>query len=332
MDTKAQKFVRWTKSELDLRYEISDIRLFTKTFRGITSSFHFLDFGQDELLKSPAQFLSEYEVQVALMNSCPVSRSSKRITVQDGVIVYCMARYDHHYVDVQTSFEDYLGKFKSKTRATLKKKAHKFLQVGQDGAYFRKFTTPTEMDTFLKLAAVVSAKTYQHRLFDRGIPSSREFRLGVMEQAERNLVRGYLLYLGSIPVAYTFVPFVSEGVILYDYNGYDPEFGKLSPGTVIQYKVIEDLCLDRDAKIYDLCVGEDEHKTLFSTNSTYCADILILRSSLKNMLFVFTHHALASFSAKAGNILDRFQLKRRLKKLIRRGAQAGEPTPQEMIS
>ncbi len=330
MDTKSQKFIRWTKSEFDLRYEVSDIRLFTKTFRGVISSFYFLDFEQDELLKSPAKFLSKYDVQVALMNSCPVSRSSKRISVQDGVIVYCMARYDHHYVNVQNSFEGYLGKFKSKTRATLKKKVHKFLQDGQDGAYFRKFKTATEMDTFLKLAAVVSAKTYQHRLFDRGIPSSREFRRGVMEQAERNLVRGYLLYLGGIPVAYTFAPFVSEGVILYDYNGYDPEFGKLSPGTVIQYKVIEDLCLDRDAKIYDLCIGEDEHKTLFSTNSTYCADILILRSSLGNMLIVFTHHALAYVSAKAGIFLDRLQLKRRLKKLIRRGAQTDESAPQEM--
>jgi CRISPR/Cas system endoribonuclease Cas6 (RAMP superfamily) len=327
-----QKSAEWTKAEFDLRYEISDIRLFAKTFYGVSCSSHFLDITEEGLLEAPSRVLMEYGVQVAQVNSCPVKKGSKKISFRDGVIVYSMSTYDHYYVDTQKSFEEYLEKFKSKTRSTLKKKVHRFLQEDQGKNYFKKFTTATEMDTFLKLAAVVSAKTYQQRLFGRGIPSNSEFCRNVMNQAELGLVRGYLLYFDGNPVAYTYAPFVKDGVLLYDYNGYDPDLGKLSPGTVIQYKVIEDLCLDPDAKIYDLCVGEDEHKTLFSTDSRYCADILVLRKSLKNFLIVLTHLALTSFSARAGNFLDYFNLKSSLKKFIRKNPQAGEPSPQEMNS
>lgn len=332
MHTITQKSAKWTKAEFDLRYEISDIRLFVKTFCGVSCSSHFLDISEEGLLEAPSRVLMEYGVQVAQINSCPVNKGSKRIYFREGVVVYSMSTYDHYYVNTQKSFEEYQDKFKSKTRSTLKKKVHKFLQEDQGKNYFKKFTTATEMETFLKHAAVVSAKTYQHRLFGRGIPSNSEFCRNVMKQAELGLVRGYLLYFDGNPVAYTYAPFVSDGVLLYDYNGYDPDFGKLSPGTVIQYKVIEDLCLDPDAKIYDLCVGEDEHKTLFSTDSRYCADILVLRKSLKNILIVLAHFALTSFSTKAGNFLNCFNLKSRLKKFIRKNARTGDASPQEMNS
>jgi CelD/BcsL family acetyltransferase involved in cellulose biosynthesis len=263
--------------------------------------------------------------------SCPIRQSEKRLSLQNGVIVYNLSSYEHHYVDTQISFEEYQKKFKSKTRSTLKRKVSRFSQNDPGLYYFRKFRTPEEIDSFVNLASLVSVKTYQHRLFGRGIPDNREFCLLARKQAELGLVYGYLLYFDGKPIAYTYAPAVNGGVLLYDYNGYDPDHSNLSPGTVMQYKIIEDLCSDPDVRIYDLCTGEDDAKRLFSTGSMYCADILILRKSLKNMFLVMTHFALTSFSRGVGKVLRILNLKSRLKRYIRRNAHTIESSQVDQV-
>ena len=329
MHSTGQKSARWTKTEFDLKYEIGDIGIFVKTFRGVVCSSHFLDFSEREVLESPSRVLEEHGVQAAQITSCQISKDLKKLSVRDGVIVYCVSTYNHRYVDTRQRFEEYQDKFKSKTRATLKKKVNKVLRDDQPKNVFRKFKTAQEIETFLKLAAVVSAKTYQHRLFNRGIPDNSEFCVHARKQAELGLVRGYLLYIDDKPVAYTYVPTVNEGILLYDYNGYDPGCSKLSPGTVLQFKIIEDLCSDPEVMIYDLCTGEDDAKTLFSTDSKYCADILVLRKSLKNIIIIMFHAAITSFSKALGRFLNRLNLKNRLKRYIRKNARTIESSQVE---
>ena len=323
--------MQWEKGEFSLMYDIGDITLYAKRLNGIVCPTHFLSISEEELFQDQARVLEEYGVEVAKVTSCPIRQSEKRLFLQNGVIVYILSSYDHHYVDTQINFEEYQKKFKSKTRSTLKRKVSKFFQDDPDGNYFRKFRTAEEIDCFIKLASLVSVKTYQHRLFGRGIPDSREFCLHARKQAQLGLVRGYLLYLGGNPVAYTYAPIVNQEVLLYDYNGYDPVYSKLSPGTVMQYKIIEDLCSDPDVRIYDLCTGEDEAKMLFSTDSRYCADVLVLRKSLRNMFLVTTHFALTSFSSGAGKFLGRLNLKSRLKKYIRRNVQTIESSQVDQV-
>lgn len=323
--------MQWEKGEFSLRYDIGDLTLCVKRLDGVACSTHFLNISEEELLQGQARVLEEYGVEVAKVTSCPIRQSAKRLSFKNGVIVYNLSSYEHHYVDTQISFEEYQRKFKSKTRSTLKKKVTKFFQSNPGGNYFRKFRTAEEIESFVKLASLVSAKTYQHRLFGRGIPDNREFCLRASKQAELGLVRAYLLYFDDKPVAYTYAPTVNEGVLLYDYNGYDPDHSNLSPGTVMQYKIIEDLCLDPDVRIYDLCTGEDDAKRLFSTDSRYCADVLVLRKSLRNMLLVMTHFALTSFSRGAGKVLRCFNLKSRLKKYIRRNVHTIESSQVDQV-
>lgn len=323
--------MQWEKSEFNLTYDIGDITLCAKRLKGIVCPTHFLSMSEEELFQGQAKVLGEYGVEVAKVTSCPIRQSAKRLSLQGEFIVYNLSSYEHHYIATQISFEEYQKKFKSKTRSTLKRKVSKFFQDDPGRNYFRKFRTAEEIDSFVKLASLVSAKTYQHRLFGRGIPDNREFCLRARKQAELGLVRGYLLYFNGKPIAYTYAPTVNEGVLLYDYNGYDPDHSNLSPGTVMQYKIIEDLCSDPDVKIYDLCTGEDDAKRLFSTDSRYCADILVLRKSLRNILLVMTHFALTSFSRGAGKFLRCLNLKSRLKRYIRRNAHTIESSQVDQV-
>lgn len=320
--------LEWSREQFSLSYELGDIVLFAEKLNGIVCLTHFLNMIEDSS-RNYSEVFKEYGVSVAKIPSCPVSGTTPRLTSRNGVIVYNVSTYEHHYINTQNGFEGYLSKFRSKTRSTLKRKVAKLFDGDREGSYLKKFKKSEEIEKFLQLASMVSAKTYQHRLFNRGIPSNAEFSREAMEKAEQGLLRGYLLYFEGKPIAYTYVPTVNQGVLLYDYNGYDPEYSKLSPGTVMQYGIIEDLCEDPDVNYYDLCAGQDDAKTLFSTDSIYCADILVLKKSLKNWAVVLAHMAVSDFSRKIGRALARMNLKTHLRKYIRGNLHTSELSREE---
>lgn len=312
--------MKWRREMVVLKYDLSDISLFTRQVSGMVCDTHFLDLPMDSAQDVSLGLLRKHMVDVAQVVSCPISRKPQPLTIRNGVILYCTSTYHHHYVNTQVSFDEYLKKFKSKTRSTLKRKVAKLCPDGSENTSFRKYATESEIESFIALAAIVSEKTYQHHLFNRGMPQSKEFIEATRKQAKQGRVRGYLLCHNQKPIAYTFGPMFGNGVFLFDYNGYDPEYSKLSPGNVLQYKTIEDLCSDPVVKTYDLCVGENEHKLLFSSASQYCADFLIFEKTVKNMSLVLSNLAVTLISRFLGNILRFLRLKSWLKKLIRRSS------------
>jgi hypothetical protein len=331
MESIERDLPTWTKGVFDLRYELGDLRILSKTFHGVVCASHFLDLKDTQILDNPLGVLTEHGVEAAQVASCPMSPDSAKFSVRNGAIVYCTSTYEHYYVDARKTFDEYQDKFKSKTRATLRKKLGKFFQEGQASGSFQKFDTAEGIDRFLTYAGVVSPKTYQHRLFGRGLPDDSSFRHTAKSQASRGLARGYILFLADTPVAYTYVPTIGNRTVLYDYNGYDPACSKLSPGTVIQYKVIEDLCADPSIDVYDLCTGEDEAKVLFSTDSVHCGDIIVLRYSLKNIILVLLHLAVSLWSKWMGRMLERLNLKSRIKRLIRTKGSICGPSHMEQV-
>lgn len=318
--------IKYQRTRFPIKLELGDITLLEIEFDGVICYPNFLGEPDCAILEKPFRLLDEYGVKAVKIISLPVDRDVKTLRLGESALTYKTSSYNHHYVDTQVSFERYQDKFSSKTRSTLRRKVNKFFGSDTVNNYFRKFVSPDEIDRFFELAAPISTKTYQSRLFGRGLPLDEDFRREMKSKAHLGLVRGYLLYYSGLPVAYTFGPLTEEGVFLFDYNGYDPDYSKLSPGNVLQFKIIEDLCGDDKVRIYDLCIGESEHKSLFSTGSTRCIDVLILRASITNMLIIFGHLGVTWISRMTGIILARLNLKDRIKKLIRAnvGTSAGQ--------
>lgn len=304
-------------SKFALKLEVGDITLLEFTFDGIVCFPNFLEPPNDAVLEEALPLLDKHEVEAVKIISLPIGRKLEIVRFRKSALIYRMSKYNHHYIDAQTTFQRYQEKFSSRTRSTLKRKLNKFITSQSENNCFKKFVTPDEISRFIELAAPISAKTYQSRLFGRGLPLDDTFRQNMRKQASLGRVRGYLLYYAGCPVAYTFGPLTEEGVFLFDYNGYDPDYSKLSPGNVLQYKIVEDLCEDDNVKIYDLCIGESEHKSLFSTGSTKCVDVLILRMSAVNVLIVVSHLVVTLVSRLAGVLLASLNLKNRIKKLVR---------------
>ena len=129
--------------------------------------------------------------------------------------------------------------------------------------------------------------------------------------------RGYLLMHERKPVAYIYSPCL-DGILYYQFVGHDPEYNSFSPGTVLQYAVLEELFTSNGVSLFDFTEGEGRHKSFFSTDSIRCADIYYFRRSLRNRLVVRIHASVDGFSRGLGTLMDKIGLKAKLKRWFRR--------------
>ncbi|ANB02219.1 GNAT family N-acetyltransferase [Ectothiorhodospira sp. BSL-9] len=235
-----------------------------------------------------------------------------------GLTTYEAKQYQHCYIDLSGTFDDYLARFSSKTRSTLKRKIKKFSEFTL-GLDFRVFHEVQDMAVFHADARTVSALTYQERLLDAGMPDGPVFVERLHQHAANNSVRGFLLYDRGRPVSYLYCP-VKGASVEYAYLGYDPAYGKYSPGTVLLWLALEHLFAEKRYRFFDFTEGGGEHKLLFSTHQVACSNILLLRPTAGNRISLQTHRALNTCSDTAGSILDKIGLKHGLKKFIRRKA------------
>jgi hypothetical protein len=173
------------------------------------------------------------------------------------------------------------------------------------------------MREFQALAAELARKTYQSRLFDSGLPDTDAFRSGMLDLAARDLVRGFLLFHGDLPIAYLYTP-APDGFLVYDYLGYDSAYAEHSPGTVLQYLALEALYAERRFPIYYWSYGYSQTKKVFSTREVLGADLFYVRPTLRNRFAVYLHYGIDRLALSAGNVLSRLRLKQSIKRWLKR--------------
>ena len=185
--------------------------------------------------------------------------------------------YRRHYIAMEgVSYEDYLARFSSKTRATLRRKARKL-----GDCVVTEHRTPAEIERFLDAALPLSAKTYQARLLNAGLPGDPVARRAMLEAAEADRMRCFLLSVEGEAIAYLSLPVVGR-TLVYEHLGYDPEWARLSPGTVLQLEALERLFAEDRFAYFDFTEGEGAHKAMFGTDHAHCASFVLLDPTLAN--------------------------------------------------
>jgi len=155
---------------------------------------------------------------------------------------------------------------------------------------------------------------------DAGLPDGEDFRAALRDLARAGRVRGYLLYAEGRPVAYLYAPMYRDtGILLYSHLGYDPNYERLSPGTVLQYLAIEDMFREGNLKMFDFLEGETQQKQLFGRHHALCADVYTLRPTPRVIFLVFLRIGTEGISSFIVWTLDHLGVKRWIKNFIRRG-------------
>jgi len=252
-----------------------------------------------------------------LVRSCPVDTPLPRLSFAGGYLRYVPRQYLRHYIDLTMGWEAYQQQFSGKTRQTLRRKVRKFAKVSGGELDWRCYRSPEEVDRFHELAREVSRQTYQERLLDAGLPDSEAFLSLSRQRAEKDQLRAYLLFFHGEPVAYLYCP-AHDQVLLYSFLGYRPDVAHLSPGTVLQWLVLESLFAEGRFQVFDFCAGDSPHKAHFGSAHQYCADLYYIRRRPRPLVVGLSHAALDSVSGLAAGALERLGVKQRIKRLLRR--------------
>jgi CelD/BcsL family acetyltransferase involved in cellulose biosynthesis len=199
----------------------------------------------------------------------------------------------------------------------LRRKVRKFERAGEGKLDWRIYTRPEEMPEFYRQALTVSLKTYQERLLGCGLPRQEGYLDELRARCKDGGAIGYLLFLNDRPVAYE-LSYCDDGVVGYDYVGFDPEYGNLSSGTVLMYLLIQDLFQRDGVEIFDFTEGEGQHKSMFGTHQRRCAKTYVLRDTPANRARVHLHYQLDRFATWVGSVLEKSGLKSRIKRRLRR--------------
>lgn len=228
----------------------------------------------------------------------------------DGFAAHVRQHYPRHYVDLTMGHAAWQAGLSANTRQSMRRKARALASGGELDV--RAYRTPAEIEAFHALARPLSARTYQERLLDAGLPDFPEF---LAMAAAEDAVRAWLLFHEGRPIAYLCCGAESD-TLRYDHVGHDPAYARLSPGAVLQAEALRRLFDDRFAR-FDFTEGAGQHKRQFATGAIPCVDLLLLRRTPANRAALL---ALAGFdrTMALGKRLARRGVAKRLADRVRR--------------
>lgn len=247
--------------------------------------------------------------------SAPTARLAGVSARYPGFIAGGRQDYRRHYIAMDGSFAEYMARFSGKTRSTLRRKARKL--ADEAGGYtVSEHRTPAEIEAFLTAALPLSARTYQARLLDAGLPDSRAARRTMLEAAENDAMRAFLLHAEGQPVAYLSLPVVGQ-TLVYAHLGYDPAWARLSPGTVLQMDALERLFGEGRYRWFDFTEGDGAHKEMFGTGHAACSSLVLLEPTIANRTLLGARAGFDASVAQAKALATRSGALGRLRALLR---------------
>ena len=229
----------------------------------------------------------------------------------------------HSLIRMEGSLEDYLSKFSARTRRTLLRKVRKLRDLGP--LELTPVREPGQVGDFVRAAMEVSRKSYQYTLFGAGLRDEEAELRTLSFIAKQGWLRSYLLSCGGTPCSYM-IGYQDRRKYYYIDVAYDGDWARHSPGTVLQYLVLEDLFADRPPELFDFCGGHGEHKVFFQNDAYPGTDLLLFpRRRLRPALSRAAWRGTRGAGRMASSVLERTGLKNRVRQAIRKlSRNAGE--------
>ena len=292
----------WTLFAVSLRLQVRMANLFDET-PPVTAPV----LPADELMEGSQGFL---------IRGLRIASELPTLSRTGPFLTYVPLQYQHCYIDLSQSFESYGKSFSSKTRSTIHRKLRKYADHCGGSIPWKTFKAPGEMRDFFRLARVVSKLSYQERLLDAGIPDSEEFIHQAELLAADGHVRAYILFDRERPVSYLYCP-VKDGILIYAYLGYDPDYMKMSVGTILQWLAVEQMFKENCFRYFDFTEGQSDHKRLFATHQLKCANVFLVKRTLRNRAVIHSHLFMDRVSRWLGAMLDLWGMKARVRRFLR---------------
>ena len=179
-------------------------------------------------------------------------------------------------------------------------------------------TAIDQIDNFLDNAITISKTTYQWNLLGLGLRDREALKATLLKWQKQKALCCYILQFDDVPVSFM-LGYIYKSTYYYIDVGFNPEWSKYSVGSVLQLEVLEELyTLTSPPTSFDFSTGYGEHKARFGNVEQNEVNMMLLSKTLKNKFRVFVYNFFSNLSDKLVELLDKFGIKKRLKKILRR--------------
>ncbi len=173
------------------------------------------------------------------------------------------------------------------------------------------YTSEKEVTDFLKTAACISEKTYQHAL-KAGLVDDERTRARLKADAANGWFRGHIAFAGNKPYAFQ-LGLHYENVYYMLYRGYDPAFKSYNPGLVLFLNVLEGLCDDPSTDSVDFYFGDAEYKNRYGTECWQEANICVFAPRIYPMFINSLQTITLGINASLKYIVNKMGFTNRIK-------------------
>jgi hypothetical protein len=266
----------------------------------------------DEILRS----LSQGEADVAYLNFLPHGSGLCRLAMQKPGRLsrdYLRITQMHFGATLPDTVEKLYRSLPTELRGFNKTKHNRLRREFAGRIEIKCFREVGELDAMVRDVELVAKTSYQRGL-GVGFIDTPRVREGLRLKAEKGWLRAYILYLAGRPCAF-WLGDMNQGTFGGDYVGYDPEFGKYSPGMYLLRKVMEGFCngnRDRVTSV-DFGPGNARYKELLSNKRWQETAVYIFAPSLRGVSLNLVRTIVGGTDQMVKKVLARTGLVQRIK-------------------
>jgi len=306
----------WKREKIRLPFRIGTKTFAESAITGINCYQHISKLSPAASTSAPTRELKKFDVSIACYSSCPVEASLPEISLIDRYCRYIVCYFPHYITDVSGSFNDYFKHgFSKNSKKKIKQIRNRWAAHSGADIDWKEYRGDEIEADFLPAARKISCETMQHKLLDRGLVAGGRREAIILQEAQADHSRGYLLFDRNTPVAFSYGVVDESKVLMLEYGGFAPEYRRWSVGTLLDHSVIEHVFSDPDIDVIDFGEGGGEYKKRFSTRQLEAASIIYFQPTLKNIAVMGAYYLVTKTSNGLRYLLLKSNLLEKAKQL-----------------
>lgn len=230
---------------------------------------------------------------------------------RDAAILRPSEPQPHWWIEVPERADDYWKQLSKETRRDLRKNAKRLEHT------LVRYAAPEQVPELLRKAHQVSRASWQSRRLGLRVRNDQEETRFWEAVAAVGGLRSYVLEQGGRPLAFQ-LAVQWNGCLLLEETGYDPAYRGSSPGSVLVYRVLEDVLAQDTPRLIDFGFGDGGHKASLCNRKTMSGPVLLVRRGWRPMAAMRLWQARQSVSRRARATLKSLRVLPVLRRLYRR--------------
>lgn len=269
------------------------------------------------LMRGLRQSLDHGEADCAeLSRAIPNSSLHKAVRAEFGPIRrgHFSPIREHRWLELPGSFKEFLQGISRKNRHEIRRHEKRLAYDFSGKAHVHCYRHEDEVKELAQEVEKISAKTYQ-RVLGVGFRPDVETLEALRIAAHQGKLRGCVLYLDENPCAY-FIGKQYKNTFHGNFMGFDPQFGKYSPGLLVLMHSIEE-CFEPGYTTtrVDLGWGDRHYKKVICNRSRQDGPLYLYAPSLNGLKLNFLRSAASLLDLAGRQLLAKSSVLQKLKKL-----------------